>query len=284
MRNLTIKRTKSFVGCIIKMKVYIEDPASNEITINNVPCRKLGTLKNGETVTFQIDNNQAKIFVIADKISKEYCNDFYTIPEGEDDISISGKNHFNPSAGNAFLFDGIHNDEILEKRNKNKKKGLVIFIAAIFLGVIIGLLPNILLDPEPKTFTSEYGINITLTDEFKRRDYEGFTDVYTTSDIAVMILKEGFFEYGDISEYTISEYGYLFLSSNEMTSTRLSQTDNLTCFEYNNTSDSNKEYGYLGVIFKDDDAFWIVQFSTYAKDMDEYRAQFIEWAKTVKFN
>ena len=48
MRTLTIKRAKSFVACLAKMKVYVEDPTSREIVINNVPCRKLGDLKNGE--------------------------------------------------------------------------------------------------------------------------------------------------------------------------------------------------------------------------------------------
>ena len=32
MRNLTVKRVKSFVASLMKMKVYIEDPASGEIT------------------------------------------------------------------------------------------------------------------------------------------------------------------------------------------------------------------------------------------------------------
>lgn len=48
MRNLTIKREKSFVGSLAKMKVYIEDPTSNEICINDISCRKIGDLKNGE--------------------------------------------------------------------------------------------------------------------------------------------------------------------------------------------------------------------------------------------
>ena len=39
MRNLTIKRGKSFVGSLAKMKIYIEDPTSNEMRINDIPCR-----------------------------------------------------------------------------------------------------------------------------------------------------------------------------------------------------------------------------------------------------
>jgi len=75
MRNLTIKREKHFVASLAKAKFYIEDPNSDEIVINGVKCRKLGELKNGEEVTFQIDEKSAKLFVIVDKLSKNACND-----------------------------------------------------------------------------------------------------------------------------------------------------------------------------------------------------------------
>ena len=74
MRNLTIKREKSFVSSLAKMKVYIEDPTSNEMRINDVPCRKIGDLKNGEEKTFQIGEEEAKVFVIADKSNKNLQN------------------------------------------------------------------------------------------------------------------------------------------------------------------------------------------------------------------
>lgn len=283
MRNLTIKREKSFVGCAVKLKVYIEDATSNEITINNTPCRKLGAIKNGKEETFQIDNNEAKVFVIADKLTKDYCNDFYTIPAGDEDISISGKNHFNPSNGNAFLFNGVSDREVLQKRRSNKRKGIIVFLVCIALGVVIGLLPSILSKPNPKTFVSNEGIRITLTDEFSRKDYEGFTDCYVSSNISVMLFKEGFYEYYDISDYTVEEYGDGFLEANELTSCTLEKIDGLTYFEYSQVSDLSKEYGYFGVIFKDDDAFWVVQFSAYLEDMEEYKPQFIEWAKTIQF-
>ena len=80
MRDLCIKRNKSFVGCLAKLKVYIEDIDSKDIVINGVSCRRLGELKNGEMKTFQIGEESAKVFVIADKISKGYCNEFYIIP------------------------------------------------------------------------------------------------------------------------------------------------------------------------------------------------------------
>ena len=60
MRNLTIKRNKTFVACLAKMKVYIEDASANDLTINGIPCRKLGDLKNGEEKNFSIGENAAK--------------------------------------------------------------------------------------------------------------------------------------------------------------------------------------------------------------------------------
>ena len=60
MRNLTITREKSFVGCLGRVKVFIEDHTYIETTINNIPCRKLGDLKNGETKTFLISEQALK--------------------------------------------------------------------------------------------------------------------------------------------------------------------------------------------------------------------------------
>lgn len=138
MRTLTIKRTKSFVACLVTMKVYIEDHSSNEIVINDIPCRKLGQLKNGEEKTFEIDNEAAKVFVIADKLSKNYCNDFYEIPYGEDDISLTGKNQFNIATGNAFRFDNNPSQAALSNRTRGTNKGAVVTIIALVVGAIIG--------------------------------------------------------------------------------------------------------------------------------------------------
>ena len=138
MRNLTIKRAKSFVACLAKMKVYIEDSLSSELVINGVPCRKLGELKNGEEQTFQIGCESAKVFVIADKLSKNYCNEFYQIPAGEQDVALSGRNKFNPASGNAFRFDNNDNQEVIASRKKGTAKGAVILIIAMVIGAVAG--------------------------------------------------------------------------------------------------------------------------------------------------
>lgn len=140
MRNLTIKREKTFVACLGKFKVYIEDENSNELTIRNTPCRKLGELKNGTESTFTIDDTAAKIFVIADKMSKEYCNEMYKIPAGTEDIYLKGKPTFSLSSGNAFRFENNTDPEAIKNRDVGKRKGSNVFLIAIIIGFIVGFM------------------------------------------------------------------------------------------------------------------------------------------------
>ena len=143
MRNLTIERRKTFVASAMKMKVYIEDATANELEIGGVACRKLGDLKNGETKTFPITDNAAKVFVIADTLSKDYCNEFYQLTEGGEDVVLAGKNQLNVFAGNPFRFDNNDNPEVLENRKQGKRRATVIMICAIVGGLIGGILVGI---------------------------------------------------------------------------------------------------------------------------------------------
>lgn len=105
MRNLIIKRNKSFAGCFGKVRVYIEDKNASELTIKGCPCRKLGELKNGEEKSFSIDTAAVKVFVIGDAATRDFCMDWKAIPAGEADVRLSGKNSFDPQNGNPFVFD-----------------------------------------------------------------------------------------------------------------------------------------------------------------------------------
>ena len=106
MRQLTIKRKKRFVACLGTMQVYCStDYFTSEITIQEIPCKKLGDLKNGATATFSIGEGETRIYVVADCISRDWCNDFYDLPVGHEDVYLSGKNILNPARGNPFRFD-----------------------------------------------------------------------------------------------------------------------------------------------------------------------------------
>ena len=258
MRNLTIKRNKSFVGCLAKMKVYIADPAGN-IMLNHTPCRKIGDLKNGEEKIFSIDENETTIFVIADQLSKDFCNEFCKIPAGGNDVFLSGKNCFNPANGNAFRFDGVADEEILQNRKKGTRKGMIILIAAAIIGVVAGVMTSLPLffnnGSEPLVFSAEE-MQITLTDAFTEATIDGFTACYDSKDVAVLALKESFSMSEDFEDYTLEEYGQLVLQNNGLESyAELQNHSGLTYFEYQNYNpETEEEYYYFSVVYKSTDA------------------------------
>ena len=287
MRNLTIKREKSFVGCLAKMKVYIEDTTSNEMRINDVPCRKIGDLKNGETKTFQIDEQTLKVYMIADKLSKNYCNEFYQLSAGQEDIFLSGKNKFNPANGNAFRFDNNESEENIANRKRGTRKGLLILIIAAIIGAVVGysITSGLFSDktPDAKDFSSN-GMSIRLTDEFIKTDIENYTVAYDSKNVAVFALKEAFALADGFQNYTLEQYGNLVLKNNNLSASELQNLDGLTEFEYEFTNPNTKDtYKYFSFVYKADDAFWLVQFATLTENVNEYRAQILEWAKTVSF-
>ncbi len=137
MRKLTILRNKSFVGCAAKLKVYIQD-AQGQTEINGVKCKLLGKIANGEKLTFEIANGKLKVFVIADALSKNYCNDFYVLEDNENDVTLSGGCKFNPMIGNAFRFDNNTNKEALENRKNAGKSGILILAISVIIGLVLG--------------------------------------------------------------------------------------------------------------------------------------------------
>ncbi len=286
MRNLTIKREKRFVACLVKAKVYIEDHGSAELVINNTPCSKLGDLKNGEEKTFQISDDAAKVFVIADKFSKDYCNEFYQIPAGTEDVVLSGKNCFNPANGNAFRFNENNAPEVLANRKSGNRTGLIILIAAIIVGAIAGFLPTsgILSGGlgDEKVFSSD-GMTITLTEDFEKADFDGYTVTYDSRFAAVFAIKESFAEAPVLSDYSIEEYADLLAEVNELTDAQIKKDGEHTYVEYDAETDSGETYRYFTYVYKADDAFWFVQFAVPAENAEKYAEDISAWAKSVTF-
>lgn len=277
MRNLTIKRTKRLVGCLSKIKVYIEDPASNELYINQIPCRKLGDLKNGEEKTFQIPNEAAKVFVVADKLSRNISNEYYQLAEGDDDIFLSGQNKMN-LAGNAFRFDNNESEAVIANRKKSVKRSAWVLIAAFFIGIVIGFPIGFLsIQPQKKDFSAQ-GMTITLTDEFRQVEVENFTVAYDSAKLTVYASKI------DILEAPLAEVAEVFATHSGLTPDDVKTTDGLTYFTYTNISSKNNvKYQYTVCVYQNNDTFWVIQFAIAAKDADDYADKITEWAKSVRF-
>ena len=283
MRKLTITRRKSFVGCIGKDRVYVRDEQTKELTIDGVPCRKIGELKNGEIKTFEIGEGEQQIFLISDKISKDYCNATVTVPEGQEDVALSGVHKF-VLGSNPFRFDNVpESGEQLAKYKKNNRKGTVILIASVIFGLAVGsLLPKVSFSAQkasPKTFTKEE-FQITLTDAFESTEEEGFFAFYTSKAAVVFIVREDKAFFGDI---TVEEYGDLVLEANGRTDIQANQEDDFIWFEYTDTPDGQETY-YLAVCCRSEDAFWIINFATPASNRKQYKNEFLSWAKSIKID
>ena len=288
VRKLTIKRTKSFVACLSKLQVYVEDPTSNEILINNIACRRLGDLKNGEKKTFYIDESAVKVFVIADKLSRNYCNEYYQIPEGDEDVFLSGKNYYNPFNGNAFRFDNNDSEDVVANRKRNTRKMSVVFILSIIVGIIIGYFLTTELifnkNASPKTF-SDSGMSITLTKEFEEFDVDNFTVSYASKDVAVFALKEDFSLVPGLENYDLMDYVNAVLRVNNLSDDNVKTIAEYVCIVYDRANDdTNEEYRYFVFAYKADDAFWLVQFAVQSENADRYEDQIAEWAGSMKFS
>lgn len=322
MRKVTIYRKKSIVASLFSMKVYIEDYTTQELAINNIPCRKVGEIKNGEQITFQISENRTKVFVIADKISKGYCNEYYQIPEGINDIFLTGANKFNIATGNAFRFDNNNDLEVINFRRKGRNLGLIISIIAIIGGYYLGrglvsnlfendhILKNNIINSnkndnykenvkndteinfeveedkkvikDTKDFSSK-GMKITLSNDFSETNLDNFTLAYQSDEVIITALKEEFSLLEGFENYTLSEYGGLVMRNSGIND-NLKAEGNFYYFNYTYTDPNyNLTYYYLSAVFKTNDAFWLVQFCTPNNLAYKYKSEFIDWTKTIEF-
>ncbi len=283
MRNLTITRTKSFVGSLGKMKVYIEDPCTGDTAIGGVTCRKLGELKNGETATFPIGCEAARVYVIADKLSRNYSNDYYPLEAGTGDVALTGKNHFNPGAGNPFRFDGVTDETVLANRKKGGRKGILIIVIAALVGFLGGYLGTSSAKTAPRDFTVD-NMTITLTSMFREAEFEGFTQCYDSADVAVFMLKDEFSAVRGLEDYTLEDYGNEVMWYNGLTDAPLTAYSDFMYFTYTEPGSDGEPYRFFATVHKSGDAFWFIQFATKESTLSQYEDLFFQWADSVRFD
>ena len=281
MRNLTIKREKNFVGCLISSKVYIEDYESSDLTINKIPCRKLGEVKNGEEKTFEIGNNEAKVFVISDKLSKDYSNEFYQLSAGENDVALIGKCEYNPAGGNAFRFYNNDTEETVKNRKKGNKVGIIILVCALVVGFILGFVSVFIESCAPMDI-SYSNMTMTVTAEFEKdSDSYGFDCCYYSYDISIFIDKHSFADMPNLKNLSLREYGNAIIDEYDLGGS-LKTENGLTYYEYTNTNDGDV-YMFRGYIYESYDAFWSIEFGALKEDFIDREDEIKEWAASVAF-
>lgn len=139
-----------------------------------------------------------------------------------------------------------------------------------------------------KEFTFQEMI-LTLDSSFTERNVENYEDrttFFSLSAVSVIIIKESFEEMeaegvDNPGQFSVKDYQGAFIESNDYAATT-ADIDGLSAFTYE-SSDEDGEYKFLVCIYKSETAFWSVQFLSMAEDYDKNEAQFIEWAKAIRF-
>ena len=129
------------------------------------------------------------------------------------------------------------------------------------------------------------GITITLTSEFIERSYENYYVSYDSKNIAVFVIKEPFSALKGLENYTLSEYAELMklnCTKDGNLPNDVAVIDGVTYFEYSFFNKDGTSYKYFTAMYKGDDAFWTVQFASPLSGYEGFRAQIVEFAKSVK--
>lgn len=284
MRKLILTRRKSSVASLLSMAVYVEDPVYGDRQIDGYPCRLIGHVKNGEQKTFYIGEYALRIFVIADSLVKGRSSDFYPIPAGTQDVYLSGRTYYNPTNGNAFLFDGVTDQAVLDHRKKKVRRGIIIMIATTVIGTIVGFTMSYFDKPDPKVF-SDSGFEITLKDDFIKIDYDGYDVCYGDSDVTVLVSSEDIASSDRVTEdTTLTEYARIIIDNSLFDPEPLiKEKDGLVYLETELPSDDGIMLYFMISFFKTDDSFKTVYISCDSSGINELRTEIHDYARSVKF-
>ena len=285
MRNLTITRSSAFLGKLSSYKVYVEDRrAKNYIEIAGHKCCFLGTIKDGETKTFEITNDKVRIFVINDKITKNLCNDLYTLPAGSEDVILSGKAKFNCISLHAFCFDGTPSRDMARNRKKNTKASAILLSLIVAVLLILGFVVGFIVDDltvTPPDFAYK-NMRITLTESFKEQEVEGTEFYFSDGTVSVFGERKTLDDDPTIQGLSLKDFADISLF-NQNLKVELVGRENYYYFTYDKTVSNKQNISFYGMFFKDGDDFWFLTFSCPLSQKDELNDDIFAYADSVYF-
>lgn len=164
------------------------------------------------------------------------------------------------------------------------KKVISVFVLiSVFASILCGCSLLAAKSGSDKEFSGE-GLTITLTDNFKTADIEGYTLCYDSFDVGVFALKESVSDYPILADVTLDEYKEYVLEANSEKSPKEDPSiEGLKVLKYEYYVDTKKaNYTYFISLYKAQDSFWLVQFACKSSDFADYEPYFIKWAKSVK--
>jgi hypothetical protein len=114
MRKLILRRKKTLVATLVKLRVFIEH-VSGDLEINGVRYKEIGLLKSGSMGEYEIPNGNVHIAVVSSKINPWLYNTCYRIPAGEGTVELYASPELSPMKGNPFKIYGKEDRVNMEK-------------------------------------------------------------------------------------------------------------------------------------------------------------------------
>ena len=300
MRNLTIINNTTHVPSLSKTKIYVEDHAMPDTVINGIPCRKLGVVNNGDSATFKITEKPAIVFAVTSRGFKNYYSECYEINGEYGDVVLSGKRHFNPFKASPFVFEGGGSEEVNENRKKAFKKlmmgvlivfGIIVMLNTIFnMGSLIGSFGdggvNVVEwkeDAPAKEFT-DYGVNITLSENFVSFSDTKYKVVYDSQKMTIFVTEKTFEKNEGFDSISVEEFLKKTADNSGLKDVKIVNENGL-CYFVAEIENSNSDVADVNYVFgfKTDKACVLVNFVHSGTDTEELKDDIFVWAKSIKF-
>ena len=171
-----------------------------------------------------------------------------------------------------------------EKVGEAKKKNPAIFIVAIIIGLILGFGAGYgitagifaLINSQPKDFTAG-NMTITLNESFEQYNLPQYSAVYASDDIEVFVTKTA------STAGSAAAYAESIIIFNRF-DCQLQSEDGLNFFIHNSTEEDGKDYQNYYFTYKNENSFWLIQFSVLDSQAWMYDGKIMEWAGSVSFS
>ena len=279
MRELTIKREKVSTCGRAAVEIYITSPEAAELTIEGVPCRKLGELKNGETETFSVCSDAATVYAVVADSTKDFVCRSYELEAGEENVNLCG--FVNKEDGAAAFCFGIASIPAAEKKSLKSVLSLAAFIA---IGAVLGwFIGNLVFNgfPAPaQTFTQD-GYSIKLNEDFVDTGVEAYHASYESEDVAVFSSMQPYEELGGKEAYSLQEYAQMMVDDNQLANAAVAEKRGVTYFEYEYGS-GIFSYHYTVAVHEGSEGYWLTYFAVDTEDYKDYKNNIFKWARSVQ--
>ena len=104
MRKVTINRIRAIAGCAGKVSIYTSNKLVEGEKITKDKCEFIGKIKNGSSLEFEINEEEIIVIAAYDNMNVFMPTDYILIPQGNDNVELTGKVKLNPNKGNPFIF------------------------------------------------------------------------------------------------------------------------------------------------------------------------------------